>query len=421
MPRFRYTGWDISGRQVAGERDAADADALRSALATQLSHVAIVEPIAEVPQPPSAGGLPREEAREVSGHIAEIIQSQLPLESGLAAIAAECASRRVRRVLNAIADDLGMGRSLEAVLARQGAPPELKALVRAGARSGNTGQILEHYVLNVESAVDLRRSLRRSLLYPCILMLLFGLAGFFVIVWIVPQFAAIFAGFNTNLPAPTKWLINAADTIRKFDYSLFLKGLVGIIALLFFLRFARDHESHAERAEKGILAYLNSLRLALGDFLWHRIVGAIPLVGPILRWTALARFSQLLSLLVENQVPLDEALTLAGQASNDPQIRRDCRTMVAQVTAGETLESAARQLDRFPASFVQALTWASRPGGMPEILQSLGDMYAGRVRAAAAVLVALLPPLLMVLLGLGTALIVVALFLPLFSLINLLS
>ncbi len=407
MPRYRYTGTDFTGHHVTGERDAANPDALLAMLGGEVSHVESVQLIGEssASADPPAGDLPRAPAQnlhgndvaEISGHIAEIMDSQLPLESGLAAIAAECSTRRMRSALRAIADDLAAGNDLETVLAGRGAPAELKALVRAGARSGSTAEILEHYVINVESTVDLKQSMRRGLLYPLILLMVFGLVGAGILVWIVPQFVSIFKGFDLKLPVVTEWLIAVSDFTTQYGAIVVLGGLASVVVMTMLLR------------------------LVLGRVLWRRMVCRIPLLGPTLRWTALARFSQLLSLLVENRVPLDEALTLAGDASGDAEIQYDCRRMLGSVTAGETLESAARKLDRFPASFVQALTWASRPGGMPEVLQSLGDMYAGRVRAAVAVFVALLPPVLMILLGGAITFLVIALFMPLINLVNMLS
>lgn len=397
MPRYRYIGSDYAGRRVTGEREAADPDALLATLAGEVSRIVSVELANSGPLTEPGEVLHRADVREISGHIAELIEAQLPLESGLAAIAAECSSRRMRNSLLGIAGDLAAGNDLEAVLAGRGVPAELKALVRAGARSGNTGQILEHYVINVESAIDLRQSMRRGLFYPLLMLLVFGLVGFGLIVWVVPQFVSIFNGFNLNLPTATTWLVALSDFITRYGAVVVLGGLSSIVAVTILLR------------------------LALGRVLWRRLVCRIPLFGPFLRWTALARFSQLLSLLVENHVPLDEALILAGDASGDAEIQHDCRRMLASVTAGEPLESAARKLDRFPTSFLQALTWASRPGGLPEVLQSLGDMYAGRVRAAVAVVVAILPPLLMLVLGFLMAFLVVALFMPLLNLLNMLS
>src|SRR5262245_24314188 len=111
MPRFRYSVIDSSGRRVTGERDASDPDALLAGLNVDVTHVESVQAIPEAVRSNAlaAGSIGRGEAAEVSGHIAEIIDSQLPLESGLAAIAAECPSRKTRRTLRRIVADLARG------------------------------------------------------------------------------------------------------------------------------------------------------------------------------------------------------------------------------------------------------------------------------------------------------------------------
>jgi type IV pilus assembly protein PilC len=401
MPRYRYTGMDATGRPVTGERDAPDPDALLAALGGEVPQVRSVQVIGmDLPGPAdtaAGAGIRRGDEREISGHIAELIEAQLPLESGLAAIAAECPSRRMRSTLRGIAADLAAGNDLETALSGRGAPEELKALVRAGARSGNTGQILEHYVVNVQSSAELRQVILRGMLYPLILLVASCVLGSFALVWIVPQFVSMFEGFSLQLPLLTVWLVAASKFYTQHAATVALAGLALTAAVI-------------------VLG-----RLLLGEANCRRLVGQIPVFGSILRWISLARFSQLLSLLVENRVPLDEALRLAGDAARDAEIQDDCRRMLAGVAAGESLESAARKLNRFPSSFVQALTWAERAHGMPEVLQSLGDMYAGRVRTIVAVLVAVVPPILMLFIGLAASFLVGALFLPLLQLLNALA
>jgi type IV pilus assembly protein PilC len=150
-------------------------------------------------------------------------------------------------------------------------------------------------------------------------------------------------------------------------------------------------------------------------------VCSLPVIGPLLRWLAIARFSTLLSLLVESRIPLDEALFLAGDASGDAEIRADCQTLQSTVRSGKTLESAVRERGRFPKSFIRALGWERYQEGFPEVLHSMAEMYAGRARALITVLIALLPPLVVCLVGFVVGFVVVALFMPLFRLLNSLS
>jgi len=402
MPRYRYTGIDISGRPISGEREAPNPDALLAALGNEVLSVDSIQPMelteATAVSDAFARRLGERESAQLGGHLSEIIEAGLPLESGLEAIAAETSSRSMRRLLRKVADELAGGSDLATALKSCNTPPEMRALIRAGQRSGNTGHILEHYATNAEGAVSLRQSILIGLFYPALLLVLFaGITEFFV-AWVVPEFEKVFEGFGMTLPLVTRWMIDASAFLRKAGPWI----AVAIVVL-------------AHRATRALL------RAMLGELTYRRVVCRIPLVGPMFRWVAMSRFSQMLSLLIENDVPLDEALTLAGDASNDAVIRDDCRRMVAEIRAGETLEAAARRIADFPPSFVQALTWERRSMGMPDVLQSIGDMYAGRVRAAVAVIVAIIPPMLLVFIGGVMFFLIVALFMPLIELLNQLS
>jgi type II secretory pathway component PulF len=228
------------------------------------------------------------------------------------------------------------------------------------------------------------------------MLIVFTLIVGALLFWIVPQFAEVIIGFAIPLPWITTALIATSQFCR--DNGLWIVAAAFAIPLALWLIF----------------------RLALGPAHFRRLVCRIPLVGPALRWAGLSRFSQLLALLIENRVPLDEALVLAGDASGDAEIRDDCRQITAEISAGESLVEVARRR-RFPASFARALTWDRRHQGLPEIMQSLGDVYASRVRAVVSLLMAILPPLLIIVMGAVVFIVMVALFAPLIRLLNMLS
>ncbi len=174
-------------------------------------------------------------------------------------------------------------------------------------------------------------------------------------------------------------------------------------------------------AAGAIVAIAVLLRLARRNAATRRFICKIPFIGPLLRCSALARFAPVLSLLIEGRVPLDQALILAGDAAGDVAIREDCRKLAAGVHSGKTLEEAANETTRFPASFIRALSWERYRDGFPEVVRSMADMYAGRARALVALLVAVLPVLLVLFVGLTVGTVVIALFMPLIELLDKLS
>lgn len=401
MPTYTYIAIDSRGARVSGTIDASDPDAVVSRLTGQglrIESVEILRTASDVfvetePAPRLSAG----ETREIGGHIAEIVSAGLPLEGALAAVAEELPWGRMRTALRRIVRKLESGADLESVLASSGAPRYLPVLVRAGKRSGRTGEILENFIAGSRAVSDLRQTLWMALAYPLVLLFMLGALGLFLIYWIVPQFAAMFDGFGVNLP----WITTAVVVVSQF---------------------LADHGARVLGAlAAAILVLCLVLRLALGPVGSRRLLCCLPAIGPLLRWLAMARFSTLLSLLVESRVPLEEALILAGEASGDAEIRADCQALQTTVRAGKTFEAAAHDGGRFPKSFLRALSWERYQEGFPEVLHSMADMYAGRARALVAILIALLPPLVVSLVGLVVGFVVIALFMPLLKLLNALS
>src|SRR5262245_34267789 len=401
MPTYSYIAIDPQGARLAGEIEASDPDAVVARLTAQGMRVESVQMIFPG-VPPRAGKDPAprltaSEAREVGGHVAEVVSAGLPLEAGLAAIAEEFPWGRMGRALRRIADRLETGESGESALSSTGAPAYLPALVRAGRRSGRTADILENFVASSRSVSDLRQTLWMALAYPLVLLALTVPLVLFLVIWLIPSFEAIFADFDVRLPLMTEFVLNVSNFLTEH-------GLMSLAIVA-----------------GAILEIVVVLRLALGPAGSRRLVCTVPVVGPLLRWLGLARFSPILSLLIESRVPLDEALLLAGEASADAEIREDCGELAADLRSGKSLESAAREKGRFPKSFVRALAWEQHREGFAEVLQSMSEMYAGRARALVAILIAVLPPVLVVMVALLVGFIVIAMFMPLIELLNKLS
>jgi len=337
------------------------------------------------------------DAREVGGHVAEIVSAGLPLEAGLAAVAEEFPHSRMKRLLLGISRDLESGADLESVLASRRGPAYLSALVGAGRRTGRIGAILENFIAGARVVLDLRQMLWLALFYPLVLLIFIVPLGFFLQFYIVPAFRGLLEGFELQAPWITTSVLVASQLVT--DYGLPVLGC----------------------ALAALLAACILTRLFLGAVLTRRLVCRIPIIGAILRWTALARFSPLMSLLIESGVPLDEAIVLSGDACGDAEIRADCHKLAASLQAGKSLESAAAEGGRFPVSFVRALSWERNQEGLPEVLQSMADMYAARARALVMLLAAILPPLVVLLVGLVVGYVVIALVMPLLELLSKLS
>ncbi len=401
MRTYIYIAIDSRGERLSGEIEASDPDAVVSQLTARGLRIESVQPLPPR-EPPSADrprpvGLSAAETREVGGHISEIISAGVPLEGGLAAIADEFPWGRVRRSLQGIVRDLEAGNDLESVLARHRSAGYLPALVRAGQRSGRTGEILDNFITGSQIVSDLRQVLWTALAYPLILLVALVPLMLLVLLKVVPQFGELFASMEVQIPLLTRVLLAAADFLKQDGVWIVLVILGAVVALAVMIR------------------------AILGRVAVRRLMCRIPVIGPLLRWLALARFSPLLSALIEARVPLDAALLLAGDASGDAEIEDDCRVLAASLRAGNSLQAAAQETGRFPASFMQALTWERRQEGLPEVLRSMADMYAGRARAFVMLIAVVLPPVVVLFVAGTVGGAMVLMFVPLFDLLKKLS
>jgi type II secretory pathway component PulF len=251
---------------------------------------------------------------------------------------------------------------------------------------------------------DLRRHIALAWGYPLVLIAS-SLAIFLIfMLHLVPQFKDIFQDFGTKLPYMTASLIWISDAIRNNLAIILAVAGGGLVLFWLFWRFGL---SKAQRRR----------------FLW-----CVPLIGPMIRAAALARFSRLLGLLIENNVPLPEALRLAGQGAADAELGEAAMYLADVVEAGRPLKGNEYACQRFPQTIVVLLSQiegqkplASAVKALSEACVSSAQMFESQARVAAGRIAAISQPLIVIFTGGLVGYLVIALFMPLIKLLNDLS
>ena len=365
MSDFYYEARDEAGQSVSGRIRAMDVkDAIRQLEANRWDVISVrtvprtaleadIRPDEGTPErhaeDPEMPAMSRRDSLELMGHLGEAMQSGLPLVPGLAALAKELPDGKVRRGLKVMVAQLEAGRSLETVLENRHVPFDLRGLVRIGLRSGHTGEVLSQYVRHTQHMHDLRRRMALAWGYPLVLLLSSAAILFFFLWFLVPQFTKIFEDFGTELPALTQSLIWLSRTLHEHCAAI----LLVLLLVGFVLRFIWRHAlSAAERRR----------------FLW-----CLPLVGNMIRSAAMARFARLLGLLIENDVPLPEALRLAGQGAADAQLGEAALDLADVVESGRPLSVKEGACRRFPSTFVQLLSQIEEKKPMTAAMHTLAD------------------------------------------------
>jgi type II secretory pathway component PulF len=336
-----------------------------------------------------------EESAEVAFQVAAMAKAGLPLPAALEAVAGDVTPRRLGRVLRQLAKRLAAGDPLEQALAAEGSrlPAHFRGLLLAGVRSGRLAPMLDEFVDATYRGQDLRRRVALSLMYPAALVALLALVLAAVFTWIVPQFAALFRDFGMSLPEATLFVINMPHTIV---------WIVASVAAL-------------------LLVLLAATCAAPPGAKWSRIVSLVPLVGPLVRSNALARFCQLMAMLLDAGVPAAEALRLTAAGVSHSGLSAAARRAALAVEAGRPLDEALAAEPWFPASMTALVQWGRQTAGLGEALRSAGEMFEGRARDQGVLLQAVAPPLALLAFLVLVGLLILTLLLPMVALISALS
>jgi len=338
----------------------------------------------------SSWQLSAQQAAELATQVAELAKAGLPLEEGLRALAEELPDRRLSRALEEIAGELSTGATLEAAFEAQGPrlPAHLRGLVLAAVRSGNLDQVLEEFVDLQRSQAEVRQRLWLVLAYPIVLLVMLTLVGL-LMACLIPGFAKIFRDFGAQLPRLTQLIVQSPAPAVQ---------LAGPPALLL------------------ALLLLSAAMPDAPGFSW--LLAWIPLIGPLWRWGRLAYFSRVMRMLLEQRVPLPEALRLTAEGLPNRALAAACRRAAAQVEAGRPLSASLAAQRQFPPTLIPLVEWGERTPALAEAFRAAAEMFEGRTHYQQVFLGAILTPTLFVVIVAFVGTIMTALLLPLISLIQ---
>jgi type II secretory pathway component PulF len=341
------------------------------------------------------GRLTPDESAELAQQVADLSRAGLPLPAALRALAAEVPSPRLARVLRQTADRLAAGASLEEAIQSAGRrlPAHLRGLIVAGIRGGRLATVLDEFAVLTHRRQELRRRVAVSLAYPALLLAILALVIAGLHTMCVGDFAELFKGFGVKLPDLTRLLLSV-PVAAVWVFSAVVSLPLAVI----------------------VAGYLAPPGARLSE-----LVTWVPVVGPLLRWGALAEFCQLMAILLEGQVPLPEALRLAGAGVSSARLAKGCRWAAKEVEGGSPLDGVLTGAGQFPPSMTVLVAWGRQTGAPAEAFRAAAEMFEGRTQSQGSLLEAVLPPVAFLVLISLVGLWITALFLPLISLISNLS
>ncbi|MDA8060818.1 MAG: type II secretion system F family protein [Actinomycetota bacterium] len=328
-----------------------------------------------------------------SRQFATMVDSGLTLLRALTILAAQTKNKRFAQVLDAVRVEVQRGSSLSDALAKH--PKVFDHLFLALVRSGELGGTLDAALVSLagilERQAELRGKIRSAMAYPMVtLCLVLGIAAA-MLLFIVPIFAKIFKQLNAKLPKPTLILMVVSRVlVHELPYVIVVVGV-------------------------GAFVFVKWKKTPRGRELWSAAVQRVPVFGMLMVKTSISRFTSTLSTLLHSGVPVLQALEITSESVNNPGLEHALEDAKASIQQGSPMSSAFQQHGVIPTMVTQMISVGEETGALDEMLGKISDFYDQEVQAMVDALASLLEPLMIVVLGGLVGSMIIALYLPMFS------
>ncbi len=326
---------------------------------------------------------------------ATMIDAGLPLVQCLEILSAQGENKEFNKILKDIKAHVeGGGTFSEGLKRHPKVFDELFVnLVAAGEMGGILDTILQRLAVYIEKRVKLRRQVKGALVYPSAILVVAGLVIVVMLTWVIPAFQEMFREFGSEdaLPALTKLVISISEGFlanAPFLFVLFVAIVGGV--------------SYSYRKPKG-------------KKFWHRLILTIPVIGPVMRKIAVARFTRTLGTLLGSGVPILDALGIVAKAAGNVIVEEAIVKVSNKIREGRTMAEPLMETQVFPPMVVQMIGVGEQTGALDTMLNKIADFYEEEVDVAVAALTSLLEPLMMVFIGGIVGVILIAMYMPIFE------
>ncbi len=397
---FRYSVRDRNGQLVKGKLEGDS----REAVATKLRQMGYIvldlqeDRIGQLNKITFGTTVKTKDLTVFTRQFATMINAGLSLTKCLGILAVQTERKELREVIGQLSRDVEAGQSLSDALMKHPKifPPIFYNMVRAGEVGGVLDEVLLRIADFFEADANLKARIKSAMTYPIVIGILVIGILIAMMVFVVPTFQGMFEAAGQDLPLPTQMIVSLSEFVRGPGGIVLV---VVIVALIFIFRWWKATEK--------------------GRYLWHSFLLKVPIASPIIRKTAIARFTRTFSTLVTAGVPILTAMDIVGDTAGNEVVARAVRSARAAVKEGETIARPLGETPVFPSMVVQMIAVGEETGALDEMLSKVADFYEAEVSAAVDGLTSVLEPLIMVVMGVIVGFIVIALYLPMFQSVTL--
>ena len=335
----------------------------------------------------------------MSRQMATMINSGLSLLRALNILAEQTENKALSKVLFHVRNEVESGTALSVAMAKHDTvfPPLMINMLKAGEIGGFLDQVLVSIAENYEAEVKLRSKIKSAMTYPVVVFIMAMLATAGMLLFIVPVFAGMFSSLGGELPLPTRILVTMSDVLKIGTGPLIV---VGIIFSVWWGKHKND---------EGVRARIDPIKLK------------VPIFGPLFRKVAVARFTRNFGTMIHAGVPILQALDIVGETSGNMVVENAAKAVRDSVRNGQSLAGPLKDHPVFPPMVVQMITVGEDTGALDTMLHKIAEFYDQEVEATTEQLTSLIEPLMIAVLGTVVGGMIIALYMPIFKIFDLIQ
>ena len=396
MPVFAYSARNSTGEILSGEIDLPTRDEVVGFLHRQRLRPVTVNTKAKEINITFGTGIKTREVVIFTRQFATMINSGLPLVQSLTILAEQTENKVFAKIITEVLNDIQSGNTLADSMRKH--PKVFTELYVNMVAAGEAGGILDTILLRLAVFLEkndaLVRKIKSAMTYPAV-MLFVVIACTTILLWkVVPVFAGIFIDAGLELPLPTRAVLAASAFLQSYLWLMIL----GLIAAVFAIRQYYKTDG--------------------GQLLIDRMLLNMPVLGSMLRKSAVSRFTRTLGTLVSSGVSILEGLQITARTAGNRVIHDAVMASRASIAGGATISEPLKTSGVFPPMVVQMINVGEQTGGLDEMLSKIADFYDDEVDAAVGALTSILEPIMIVVMGVVIGGMVVAMYLPMFDMIK---
>jgi type IV pilus assembly protein PilC len=395
MPTFAYTARSAGGELKSATVDAASKDDVIAQLRRQRLTLVKIEDESKK----KTKRLGRVKTRDIvifTRQFSTMINSGLPLVQALDILSKQTDNKALASVTREVVFDVESGHTLADALRKH--PKAFSELYVNMVAAGEAGGILDTILMRLATFMEkndaLIRKVKGAMIYPGVILSVAFIAVTTLLLFVIPVFQKMFGSVGLALPMPTRVVIGASDLLKSYWW---LMGGVGVAAVMFLTKYYTTPDG--------------KLRI-------DRMLLRVPILGDVLRKSAVSRFTRTLGTLISSGVSILDGLEITAKTAGNRVIQDAIMASRASIAGGDTIAQPLAKSKVFPPMVISMISVGEQTGGLDEMLSKIADFYDEEVDAAVTGLLAALEPLMIVFLGVVVGGMVVAMYLPIFDMIN---